>query len=1260
MKKQYRILLTVLALLLCPVFLFSCDNGKDPGKEPGKETEPPTGIPLAENGECLFRIVRSASAGENGTEAKAALLIRDAIRAVTGAEAVIVTDGEAENGKAEILVGRVSRGASEEAYGSLGAGEYLVKLDGSALVLAGNGDAALDAAVSLFLRQYVGYVSESVFTPSASLSLPDAVEERGTVDPTSVAVFCANETVTYLPALLSSLKAEYPNAYLADPLTPAAEVFDAKKNDLVILAGADRVPAGTVTAIDAYLKKGGRLMTLGGPAFSTEVYYADGTWLTRAEYLSRILSDLGEEERCTVINTESSGIVGSFYRTTNTPGHRSTLTVGDYGLEDSKNQLKLEVTDLDSWDIFNYNVSLHGEGYGSVGFYAKGAADTDVFYVEITEKDGSRWFAAPKITAEWDYYFLSTLDFHYWDGNPARAKGTPELGNVKTFSFGFAQSGAVMPTGHHELYLSMPTLLQYDGLKKSDDPTLSVDGLSPAWELYPITNGAAIAADPDQCIVPALEYVLTDGTVSCFSGRQGTGYGNGRAARFVPLIEVTDAAGLRSGYAAWMNVFSSDDKVNGKYEGTVIASFGPTDNAFYNAEGLTAIVRTANAMLLPSLLVEGGTDEYLYLEDEDTEWKAGARFMLYDKSAADRVSVTVTLYAGDEALKEYAKDAASRAGMQSFETKEAFGSLRPDRAVTELKLDGTTVDRIVQPITFRSPKPAEERHYITKENGYFVQDGKKMRFLGVNYMPSDGIADPDFDRFCHYTLRSAYDPDVIENDLKHIRSLGMNAVGIAVGAGELSSHNFIDLLVKCEELGLYCDVYIGTASDDLFGGSSREFKTLMDGFRLREFDNIVCFDILWEPRLGTYDGGRKSYDAEWRSWIDVQYGSLAAAEALWGVKCPKNGAGLAIGVTDAMLNDGSGTYDKIVAAYRRFIDDAVGAKFTKTFNYLRELDGNHLFTFRMSMAGSAYETGSFAPSTGCYDFMSLASSVSLMQPEGYALDPDSDTSMLQILFANAYARYAQPDAPVVWKEYGKTVWYGSNFGSNSYPNELQRKYYEEALSHMLAAETDAAYCWFYAGGLRVDENSDYGIFNPDGSPRPAAEVIREYAPRFLTQEDRKEADVTLVLERDDGARGIFAMFDECRETLRQAYAEGKTVRIVNRQQDAPADRLTGYAVGGTDAEGSYPLRYVNGAVRSVEKTTEGGKIVLRVTVVNTLPSLWKAGTVSLVDVTGGKRVTIDEDVPYLGTATVELTVGSSYSLRFEIEGVAFGPAYNGK
>ncbi|MBO5897490.1 MAG: hypothetical protein J6R04_00595, partial [Clostridia bacterium] len=154
-----------------------------------------------------------------------------------------------------------------------------------------------------------------------------------------------------------------------------------------------------------------------------------------------------------------------------------------------------------------------------------------------------------------------------------------------------------------------------------------------------------------------------------------------------------------------------------------------------------------------------------------------------------------------------------------------------------------------------------------------------------------------------------------------------------------------------------------------------------------------------------------------------------------------------------------------------------------------------------------------------------------------------------------------------------------------------------------------------------------------------------------------EADVVLTVERDDSNRGIFAMYDATEEAVRAAFDEGKSVAFINKKQTNPddvvyADATLDEAVGGTAAEGAYPLRYVNGMIKNVEPCCDGVKI----TVCNTLPSVWKAGTVSIM---AGDEVVavIDEDVPYLANVSVCTCVAEGSALRLSIGGKAFGMSY---
>ena len=78
--------------------------------------------------------------------------------------------------------------------------------------------------------------------------------------------------------------------------------------------------------------------------------------------------------------------------------------------------------------------------------------------------------------------------------------------------------------------------------------------------------------------------------------------------------------------------------------------------------------------------------------------------------------------------------------------------------------------------------------------------------------------------------------------------------------------------------------------------------------------------------------------------------------------------------------------------------------------------------------------------------------------------------------------------------------------------------------------------------------------------------------------------------------------------------------------------------------------------------TKGGKTVALIKICNTKQSTWRAGTVSLVSTASSDvdvDFLIDEQVDYLEDIIVEVPINSlgEMSLRFEVEGVEFGPVY---
>ena len=588
-------------------------------------------------------------------------------------------------------------------------------------------------------------------------------------------------------------------------------------------------------------------------------------------------------------------------------------------------------------------------------------------------------------------------------------------------------------------------------------------------------------------------------------------------------------------------------------------------------------------------------------------------------------------------------------------------------------------------IYYWSPKPLAERSYVYIEDGYFKQNGNIVNFFGVNYYPSYSAAAPKdnpykalSNTYSSYTSRDGYDPLVITNDLKRVKSLGMNAIAISCHLDAVkTSNNLLDMLRICEDMGIYVELSLARVAYPLRGYSRSGCENIIKTLHFDECDTIISYDICWEERVGNYQGGgggagngrfigRAAWDGKFTEWVKAQYGSIDAAEAAWGVCLGRTAAGCLL-LTDAMLDDPSEKYQKAVAAYYRFLDDIVSTSMEQNISHFKSLVPDQSVTFRMSMAGSSLRVSDFQPSVCCFDFQSLASSMSYMEPEGYQLN-ENDEASLQVMFANAYARYAKPDAPVVWKEFGKTVWPYRDDG-NFNPSEAfiasTADYYRYVLDYCLKSYTSGIYSWWSIAGYRPNEDSDYGIFNPDGSDRgEITALLREYAPKFINQGERKDT-VYITADRDDYVGGLFGMFDDVKDELAAAYKAGKSVTFIDKSQNADgsyayADTLLDkYVADAVSLDGKAPLRYVNGIVKSVVNNGDG---TAKVTVCNTKQSIWRAGTVSLVSTAGSDfkvAHTFIKDVGYLEDVTFDVAISGvgNIELRLEINGVSFGPIY---
>lgn len=1112
----------------------------------------------------------------------------------------------------------------------------------------------------------------------------------------TVGVLVPNEKPSYYNALLKTIKSGINATVKEIAWKDVKTALNTLDLEALIIPDSQTVPYGTSTAVTEYLRSGGKLLSLGDIPMSETLYYKDGKWVDGQTFMTTdsqgkgryILSDYDREKDLTKTTRNASSLdIETGY----------SMELGDFGSPTKTKALHLKLNNARGWD--NQYFKAVGQGYQSVGLWAKGDKNTNEMSIEVREDDGSRWYAVIELTTEWQYYVLGPGDFSYWqwDSTATGRGGANDRVNIKNaayvsygISFSYCKDSEY---GEKNIYVDSVSLLNY---AKPDEDMLILDGFSGDYKYYPVTNGNKLVTYDNQIFVADRKYTLPDSMVSMHAGTQGVGFGNSRGTRFVPLIEILDSKNLSSGYLAWMNVNSSY-AIERETNSSITACFSTSDPAFYDANGLAAVLDVLRTMLNDSLFVEAGTSDIMYVKSETDIVSFGAYVRAKDMTA---VTVELDLAKNGKRIAHTTYDFSTATEVMQKDDvftcvesgRYALSAGEPDQIVMTLMQDGVAVDRIVQDVILWTPEAMSDRSYVTKADGEFWVNGKPLRLYGINYAPNMGTGLDDFlDNSWDFEVwnnPNSYNPERYYRDLLRLKEIGFNAIAInCYPESAQASKNIMHFIYMCQKLGIYVDVFVYGA-DGVTNGNGAGAVTIIETQHLAEFDNIVAYDLCWERTLGTYNGdynnpsGRKQYDDEWHAWILQNYGSIENAEKIWGETVPKNGVN-AISPTDAMVS--AEEPSKMVAAYRRFADELISERYYNIMNTIKQVDPFHLMSSR---AGAPSGWPMYGAANMVFDAQGLASAYDFYSPEYYAnLETIEDA-----LFVNFYARYCMPDSPVVWKEYGKPLKCSDNYLANfltednkTRKQELQHQadYAEAMLEMIIAGHGTAAYAWLANGGIRVGSWEDYGATNPDGSDRPVTKVYREYRDKFMNQPLlSEEADLVITVDRDRTANGWQGMYTAMKDVLLAAVKEGKTVAFVDEGTGKNTATVSDAAVGDAGvASETNPARYVNGEIREVyvrgsdgvwKKVSYGetvqlpkGAVDVRVVVTNTQRAEWLSKSasgknyVSLVS-TSKSQVQFNQplsgNVKYLETVTQEFRLTDnmdkwqSVSMRFGIEG----------
>jgi hypothetical protein len=290
----------------------------------------------------------------------------------------------------------------------------------------------------------------------------------------------------------------------------------------------------------------------------------------------------------------------------------------------------------------------------------------------------------------------------------------------------------------------------------------------------------------------------------------------------------------------------------------------------------------------------------------------------------------------------------------------------------------------------------------------------------------------------------------------------------------------------------------------------------------------------------------------------------------------------------------------MVAAYRHFLDDLLSRKHLETRQKIRTVDTRHLLSFRMSEGGNP----TCGPHLMGYEFGSIARSMDFVSPEGYGRIGDWER-VKPGWFEAAYARLTAPGRPMMWAEFGNSIW---NRGADvpapstgSPEEQLDRRfyrpetirfteeYYRFFYEMVLKSGAAGSVCWWYPGGFRYGENSDFGIINPDGTWRGLTQIIAEAARRFAHRPTPAKPDAFLLVDRDAHADGLFGIYAAVGDDFWRLIAEGKTPGLrtdADGSNSADAPRV---AVGNLPLTGNNPPKYLDAEFDSLQALDADGR-----------------------------------------------------------------------
>jgi len=1051
--------------------------------------------------------------------------------------------------------------------------------------------------------------------------------------------------------------------------------------DLCVVPQTGPRPAGVAEALHHYLLAGGKALVCGGPAFGRPMWRAGRQWLDEERYRAamRNASDLRA-----LVTFDEEGDAEPWKAGGSDPGSTPRVSIDAAEAQRGK-ALRLDFADFAGWGSCARSFEKpFPRDYMLTLFSAKGGPGTQAMTVEWEEKDGSRWIASVALTPQWQQHILTPLDFDYWRDSKSTGRGGPQdhlrCENAAILRFGLAESHRPdLPRGKHVVWVDEAgTGASPLAVPPRPGARPRIELFSPPYKTHVLRDVVRVEAAPGLGL-PALREGPPPGTAySPVMRPVGRGFERGARSRCVRCLVGLDRQGRDRGALLSLLVHW-----RAPFPQAVWAYLGTAEPSFLAKKSVqTAIAEVIRRIVKGVFLLEGGTTEFAYADGEAPV--LGARVANFGKKPfRGRCVIEVRGPRGKLVASEMLPLALGPGAVGKV-------SCRPRIAPAE-GLFGVRVhlfeaqdeiDRIEHTFQFM-PDLSRDRFVKVRDGNFWLGD-ERWHPVGINYWPRSCAGLEPHQYAAHWLAPASYDPDAVDEDLAHLARLGATMVSIST-YDTLEARNLNDFLLRCRQLGLRVHLFVA-GLDPLNGGPGPGLKRVEE-LALANNPVVFAYDIAWEPRFlgreGRFSWAR--FGAAWRQWIADEYGSVETAERHWGCRAPWQGNTAATPSLEQLRGEGNSAL--MIAAFHRFFYGHVGERYAQAARRLRAVDPNHLVSFRGQACAPPSARGLWpmhAPGA--------LKAVDFVCPEGYGLatrGADRKTPWDDLRrggLTTHYLRRASGGKPVLWVEFGAAL----------YPNgtrwrdallELPQERYEVQLAELmdwarLLTESGAngAAPWWFPGGFRTNEGSDWGLFHPDGTPRPACNALAEIARTIAAP--RRKPDAWLEFDFD---AHVFDSWPHYSDEYLKLLAAGKAVDVRLPGEGTDSTDCPAVGVGNVPWRGLGPARFLNAIfeearvqVGAGEPTVWTGEAIaakpeetITVTLIaaNTGLAAWvdaqsaagKPGAVDLVVQAGlmGRAVPIDRRVPYLGEVAIGPVVipglpAGTDSIRFRMRAAGRG------